>query len=230
MSFSEFKFLSEGSDTWLLNAAGIELKYWNMPQDKVSLKEVMAVKAAYLAELSTLRAPLDLKVYPVYEDAFILPIEKYSILPKGTHPGAFGVSRKHHIHEGVDIYTPENATVLSMCEGTVVAILPFTGSAVNQPHWLNTSCVMVYTKYGVLNYGEITPHPALKEGMAIKRGTMLGQVARVLVNDKGRPLHMLHFERYVQGTTTFVPIWDLGATQPDTLLDPTLLLEYAFGH
>lgn len=225
---SEFKMLSSGTDTWLINVAGTELKYWNLPIEKISLADIMQVKASYLQELTELRAPLALKALAVNEDAFFLPVENFTVLPRGSHPGAFGVKRKHHIHEGVDIYAPAGATVWSMCEGTVVRIAPFTGPSVNQPHWLDTFCVMIQTRYGVLNYGEITPHPGLREGQVVKRGTKLGTVSRVLVNDKGRPLHMLHFERYVNGTTNFVSSWELNEPTPSTLLDPTLLLEYAF--
>lgn len=225
---TEFQILNMHNETWLLNAAGVTIHYWNLPITAISQAELMRRKMGYLKELALLQAPLALKAYPCTEDAFILPIEADTVLPLGAHPGAFGVKRKHHIHEGVDIYAIDNAEVRSMCEGTVIGIHYFTGPEVNQPHWLTTQCVMVDTKYGVLNYGEITPHPHLEVGSKVKRGTLLGNVTRVLKNDKGRPLHMLHFERYVQGTTEFLSAWDLDMPKPEKLVDPTLLLMYAF--
>lgn len=142
----------------------------------------------------------------------------------GRHPGAFGVERKHHRHEGVDLYAAERSAVAAMEAGTVVAIERFTGPEAGSPWWLPTDCVMVAGESGVLNYGEIKPARALSVGDRVEAGEVLGQVATVLREDKGRPRSMLHFERYVHGTTKPIASWPLDATQPPQLLDPTGLL------
>lgn len=142
----------------------------------------------------------------------------------GKHPGSFGVERKHHRHEGVDLYVAERSAVAAMEAGTVVAIERFTGPDAGSPWWLPTDCVMVAGDSGVLNYGEIKPALALKVGDRVEAGEVLGQVAMVLREDKGRPRSMLHFERYVHGTTTPLSAWALDEEQPAQLLDPTGLL------
>lgn len=142
----------------------------------------------------------------------------------GRHPGSFGAERKHHRHEGVDLYAAERSAVAAMEAGTVVAIERFTGPEAGSPWWLPTDCVMVAGDSGVLNYGEIKPARALKVGDRVAAGEVLGQVAMVLREDKGRPRSMLHVERYVHGTETPLASWALGTEQPAQLLDPTGLL------
>ena len=142
-------------------------------------------------------------------------------IPFPPHPGAFGVKRKNHIHEGVDLYCPEGTPVSAVEDGVVVALLPFTGEHAGLPWWENTFALLVEGASGVVVYGEILPDKTLLTGDAVLAGENLGQVARVLKKDKGRPMAMLHMELHTLGTR-FTPPWY--EEKPPTLLDPTPLL------
>lgn len=149
-------------------------------------------------------------------------------IPIGDHPGAFGVLRKHHIHEGVDLYAHPGDPVFTMETGTVTLIEPFTGEQVGSPWWRNTWAVHVEGLSGVLVYGEIIPNPHIFEGETVLRGSVLGHVTPVLLTDKGRPTTMLHLELHAHSSRgTFS--WDLGQPQAEALLDPTPLLLEATG-
>lgn len=145
-------------------------------------------------------------------------------IPTGQHVGAFGVGRRFHVHEGVDLYAPLHATVVAMEDGVVVHIGPFTGPSAGSPHWHDTDMVMVEGKSGVIGYGEIKPRPDLKVGDTVYAREEVGRVIPVLKNDKGRPMTMLHLELYEHGTTKPVTEWALNTEQPTGLLDPTPLL------
>jgi len=144
-------------------------------------------------------------------------------LPVAPHPGGFGVVRANHVHEGVDLYCATGTPVFAVEAGTVVAVLPFTGPKANLPHWLDTDVVLVEGASGVVAYGEIEPH--VRVGEVVAAGAPLGEVIRVLRNDKGRPMSMLHLELYEAGTRDVVAKWELGAPQPVQLRDPTCFLE-----
>lgn len=152
-----------------------------------------------------------------------LPVIKY--IPTGDHPGAFGTTRKHDIHTGVDLYTDPGAPVLAMESGTVVNIAPFTGPSVGMPWWKETKSVMVEGASGVINYGEVEPN--VKIGEKVKKGQLLANVLQVLPDEKlrndipGHSTSMLHIELYERGTTKFIDSWCLNTDKPESLLDPT---------
>jgi hypothetical protein len=148
-------------------------------------------------------------------------------IPLGPHVGAFAVERKHHIHEGVDLYGNPGDVVVAMEDGIVRGVLPFTGEAMDSPWWNDTFCILVEGASGTINYGEIFPEPGLSPGVAIRAGQPVGELVTVLREDKGRPMTMLHVERYVSGNTTPLREWSLGAQQPEKLRDPTVLLMQA---
>ena len=118
-------------------------------------------------------------------------------IPVAPHPGAFGVQRKFHTHEGIDLYCPSGTPVYAMESGVVVAVVPFTGPKANFPHWHDTNAVFVEDNDGVWVYGEIQDAVSLHQ--TVQAGDLLGHVIHVLRNDKGRPMSMLHLERHVQG-------------------------------
>ncbi len=145
------------------------------------------------------------------------------LIPLPPHAGAFGVVRKFHTHEGVDLYCDDGAPVYAMESGTIVAIETFTGPAAGSPWWLDTKSLLVEGEAGVLCYGEITPESSLRVGDIVTKGQQLGAVKMVLAKDKGRPRSMLHLELHLPGTTSTTP-WIHGTPRPMTLRDPTELL------
>lgn len=163
--------------------------------------------------------PLDLKLVPTLDsDSFKVIPAGYTGLPIGQHCGAFGVQRKNHVHEGVDLYCREHSPVYAVEDGQVVAVIPFTGEIAKLPWWHNTHAVLVEGKSGVVVYGEIAP--MVWAGEQISAGDTVGKVVQVLKIDKGRPMSMLHLELHTPGTR-ICPPWDTMAERPITLLDPT---------
>lgn len=144
--------------------------------------------------------PLDLVPVQTRADDAKLPAGTTG-LPVLQHPGAFGIQRKHHIHEGVDLYAPEGTTVRAVETGMVVAIERFTGAHcdVPSPWWENTWAVLVEGASGVVVYGEVSPE-LLRVGDRVVASERVGYVKRVLKKDKGYPMSMLHIELHDAGT------------------------------
>ena len=155
-------------------------------------------------------------------------------IPLSGHPGAFGAARKHDIHTGVDLYVPEGTPVYALNDGVVVDISKFTGPDANPPcpWWNETYSVTIFnpeTKIFLL-YGEINVVDFPTSPFFIKKGTLLGTVAKVLKKDKGKPMSMLHVEAYTKLKCTMLdnkhmqiihPYWNHYEQCPDGLLDPT---------
>lgn len=139
-------------------------------------------------------------------------------LPLAPHPGAYGVTRQHHRHEGIDFYCPEGTPVTAVEEGTVVAVLDFTGPKADSPWWHDTQAVLVEGSSGVVLYGEIAPDVAV--GDQVQAGQQIGRVVQVLREDKGRPMSMLHLEFHAAGTRDCYE-WPVDASKPASLQDPT---------
>lgn len=151
--------------------------------------------------------------------------ERYSIeIPLKSHVGAFGVKRKHHMHEGVDLYAEEGEFVVAMEDGIVVYVGPFTGPQAGTPWWRDTQMVMIEGASGVIAYGEIEAAPGLDVGRKVLARELIGKLVPVLTKDKGRPMTMLHVELYDSGTKQPVTEWPLNAEKPKHLQDPTPLL------
>lgn len=126
-------------------------------------------------------------------------------------PGGFGAQRKHDIHTGVDLYTSEGSLVYALEPGVVVVVEDFTGPKAGSPWWLETMALLVEGERGVICYGEIVTNHAV--GDLIHEGMIIGEVRRVLRNDKGLPTAMLHFELYDKGTRKSV-VWGLDEPWP----------------
>lgn len=137
-------------------------------------------------------------------------------IPVELHVGAFGVQRKNHTHEGIDLYAPEGTAVFAVERGVVVVVEPFTGPAAGSPWWCDTQCVLIEGQSGVVVYGEISAQVA--PGDMVQSGQQIGTIARVLPKNKGRPQDMLHLELHTHGTRS-CPEWV--HDRPITLLDPT---------
>jgi murein DD-endopeptidase MepM/ murein hydrolase activator NlpD len=155
---------------------------------------------------------------------FPLKDYKYQI-PTGDDLGAFGVTRKHDMHTGVDLYCDEGTEVFAMEAGTVIAIEWFTGEEVDMPWWNNTKAIAIKGESGTFNYGELMPAEGLNVGDAIDEGQLLGYIVPVLKKDKGKvpSINMLHLELYTEYNGEWV-LWSVDAPQPENLLDPTKYL------
>jgi murein DD-endopeptidase MepM/ murein hydrolase activator NlpD len=137
-----------------------------------------------------------------------------------TGPGKFGAVRKHDVHTGVDLYCAEGQPVQAVEAGTVVAILDFTGPKADSRWWRDTRAVMVEGAGHVVLYGEIREAPELAVGTVVQPGDTIGEVVRVLRQDRGLPTTMLHLELYAPGVRE--PVWwRLDEQQPAGLFDPT---------
>jgi murein DD-endopeptidase MepM/ murein hydrolase activator NlpD len=134
-------------------------------------------------------------------------------------PGQFGTVRKFDRHTGIDLYGEEGAVVVAVEDGVVVAVEDFTGEKVGSPWWNDTQSVLVEGQSGVVLYGELEVEVEL--GQKIEAGQRVGRIKRVLKQEKGRPVCMLHLELYRPGTRGSV-WWH--QEKPEALLDPTELL------
>jgi len=143
-------------------------------------------------------------------------------VPVRGHPGAFSSVRKHHIHEGVDIYCDHGIQVRAVEAGLITHAQWFTGPEAGSPWWLPTYAVFVEGASGLVVYGEVNPRLAFgaHPGAQVKRGQALGRVERVLRKNKGLPMSMLHIELRAPGHTERFD-WQLDSPKPDWLLDPT---------
>jgi murein DD-endopeptidase MepM/ murein hydrolase activator NlpD len=166
------------------------------------------------------RSPLPLVLVPHATDDRQRPLPGTTWLPQAPHLGGFGVRRRHHIHEGVDLYAPEGTPVSAVEAGTVVRIEPFTGPHAGSPWWHDTWAVWVEGATGAVVYGEVRPEPGLRAGQVVAAGARLGEVIPVLRHDKGRPMAMLHLELHAPGATE-APEWPCAGPRPATLRDPT---------
>ncbi len=165
------------------------------------------------------RTPINLELIPSDNSMSYKDMDAgQTALPLSPHVGAFGVTRKHHIHEGVDLYCPEGTDVFAVEDGTVVNIVPFTGAHAGSDWWHNTYAVLVEGKTGVVVYGEILT--TCKTGQKISAGDLIGTVKQVLKIDKGRPMSMLHLELYDHGVRDAVE-WPVGLARQSGLKDPT---------
>lgn len=172
--------------------------------------------------------PLPLKLLPTSDsESFRVMPTNVTGLPMHGHPGAFGVRRKNHTHEGVDLYAPQGTPVYAVEAGQVVRVAPFTGPKAGLPWWLDTSAVWVEGASGVVLYGELDP--VVSVGTLVVPGQLIGHVERVLVNDKGRPLAMLHLELHTAQSRE-APEWLVHDERPAVLRDPTPYLMACAAH
>lgn len=144
-------------------------------------------------------------------------------LPIAPHPGAYGVKRSHHTHEGVDLYCSHGTPVHAVEDGEIVAKIIFTGPRAEPPSpwWHETEAVLIEGSSGVVVYGEVTSISNRKIGFKLRRGDPVGFVTTVLKKDKGYPMSMLHLELHEHGTRN---AWDWIDEKPPSLRDPTPLL------
>jgi|ERR1035437_3067061 murein DD-endopeptidase MepM/ murein hydrolase activator NlpD len=158
-------------------------------------------------------------MFPLKLHAYGLPI------PTPDKSGGFGHRRKHDVHTGIDLYCEEGTEVFAIDDGEVVAIFPFTGKKADSGWWEDTDAIMVKHIYCTVLYGEIIIESKLKVGSKVSEGDLLGKVKRVLKEDKGLPMSMLHIEKYELESIEAV-WWFLNGEKPTDLLDPYSLLDW----
>lgn len=168
--------------------------------------------------------PLNMHVVGVTEDSMSfqnINIQTDVEIPLSSHCGGFGFVRKHHVHEGTDLYAPNGSPVYACEAGTVTHVGFFTGPECDTPWWHTTHSITVRNiingKYTI--YGELTPADGVQEGGHIKKGQLIGYIKTVLTKDKGRPMSMLHLERYSADSPKQREVWNVGAQAPEGIED-----------
>jgi len=172
--------------------------------------------------------PLRLKVLGSTSDSMSfkdVDMEREVEIPIDNHVGAFGVQRKMHIHNGVDLYCEFLEAVYAVEKGKIVDVRQWTGKDAGSPWWNDTWAVLVEGESGVIAYGELCEHDRVEDeiGTEIRRGELIGFVKPVLKKDKGRPTSMLHLQMYKHGHLCSGG-WDTNNPKPETLIDPTPFL------
>ncbi len=160
------------------------------------------------------------------EDYSFEKLKDYEVeIPIGkNHPGSFGFKRKHHTHEGIDLYCKENDEVLSLTDGKIIDINNFTGELCGSPWWNNTSYVSIEYKKFIIVYGEIIVNSNLRIGDIINKNDIIGKITPVLKEIKNnRPINMLHLELYEKEYYTEPKEWI--EEKPKRLLSPLLLFD-----
>lgn len=158
------------------------------------------------------------------------PLNFYSGIPVGKHPGAFLAQRKHAPHTGVDLYTRIAEPVFAMNDGIVVSVEDFTGVNDKSTWWNDTQCILIKHWFGVVCYGELETR--FRVGDYVSKGTRIGSVKQVLRDGKERPdiaghsLCMLHVELYPHDVVKASRSYEL---DKDILLDPTPFLTESAG-
>lgn len=155
----------------------------------------------------------------------LFPQDLTNLVSLTSEYGVFAHKRSYYFHQGVDLYVQGPAPVLAAEDGTVVAVVDFTGPP-DHPHWLYTQAVLVHGRSGVICYGEVMPKKWLKVGYSLEEGEKFANVVPVIPRGMERPdifghsRHMLHFELYTPGTLEPVS-WHHEDSRPANLLDPT---------
>ena len=166
-----------------------------------------------------------LKGYSSKDFSFLDLKDEEVEIPFGPeHPGAFGIQRKHHKHEGIDLYCKENDVVLSLTNGKVIDIGKFTGASVGSDWWNETEYIAIEYKNYVIVYGELIVNSNIKINDIVSKEQELGRITPILKQNKNnRPINMLHLELYDKEHYTEPKEWiDI---KPKGLLNPIILLK-----
>ena len=143
--------------------------------------------------------PLRLVVSDDSESFRTMPKEA-TALPLAPHPGAYGVQRQNHVHEGIDLYCPAGTAVCAVESGEVVAVIPFTGVQAGSDWWENTDAVLIEGQSGVVVYGEIAPSCAVGQRVAA------GQHIAGMGSEGFSTGSHLHFEIHPSGNGAVDPV------------------------
>ena len=143
-------------------------------------------------------------------------------IPLGkNHPAGFGSRRKYGFHTGLDLYCKHNQELVSVENGTIVAITDFGKNKKNKSPWLNkTRVILIEGKTGVVAYCNVRELETLKPGQKVKAGEKIGNVISIFKKKSKKNACMLHLELYASGTKRRV-FWADTFPKPPQLLDPT---------
>lgn len=172
--------------------------------------------------------------------AWPLPEDPSRRVPSRREPGSFAEDRGDRSHCGVDLYAPAGSKVVSIDDGLVIEVAPFTSPEMI-PYWNETFFVVVENESGLfVKYAELAA-VKVEPGDQLRAGDAVGLVGSVLnpekidgdapayirdLKERDRP-SMLHLELYesrpepserYRGGNWF------GEGEPKGLLDPTRLL------
>ena len=177
--------------------------------------------------------------------AWSLPEDPSRRVPSRREPGSFAEDRGDRSHCGVDLYAPAGSKVVSIDDGLVVEVAPFTSPEMI-PYWNETFFVTIQDRSGILRkYAEIGA-VSVQVGEPVEGGQAVGRVGQVLAPEMigpGAPLYirairdsenvcMLHFEmlsRAISGSEHYLGGNWFGRSRPPALLDPTPELARSLG-
>lgn len=148
--------------------------------------------------------------------AWFFPLPKDGVkIPKGKHPGAFGVSRKGDRHRGVDLYAPEGSPVFAVEAGVVVDVFDVPAPE-DAPSGKVTEGVSIQGVSGRVTYAEMKRDEHLRVGSEVHQGQLLGKVVPIHEEESDIPPCMLHIQLATSG-----PVEEWTDKKPENLLDPT---------
>ncbi len=157
----------------------------------------------------------------------VWPLHGLDPLLPGNELGSFGRETGGTMRTRVDLYCERGQSVVSVEEGTVVAIVPFSGKHTREnPNSTDhdTFAVLVEGPAGVVVYGNV--HPLVAVGKRVKADEHIASVVPRCSHFTGVPMVMLGFELHATGSRELLR-WYRGDPRPDALLDPIPLLRDA---
>lgn len=193
----------------------------------------LANKENILQAVLTPAAPIRLKYKGISQDSDShtqIDIQSDIELPDAQHCGGFKYQRQFHQHEGIDLYCENGTSVYTCDSGVVTKIDWLTGEECNSPWWNSTKFVAIKHDNDdyISLYGELSPKEHITIGYRVKKGEQIGEVVRVLKQDKGRPTTMLHFEQYKTNADEIPFCADNDKPFSEYLVDPLPYLVKAY--
>lgn len=162
-----------------------------------------------------------------FTDFYHPPLLPMPDVPIPNHYGAYLQKRRHDVHTGVDLYAEDGAPVYAVEDGEVVIVKWFTGEKAGCPWWNDTQAIYVKGYTGTICYGEVEPITDNLVGrLGVEKGEVIGYVKKVLKEDKGKAMSMLHFALHRHGLDLQVKNNEDPNSDDfyDLQIDPTMLL------
>lgn len=166
-----------------------------------------------------------------------LPDSYDNFLPRKNSKGSFWEDRGDRFNAGIDIYTPENSTLLAVEDGIVIDIDKFTDSSVP---FLNDTYYLIIKSPEKINYKYCElDNIKVKIGEQVKAGQELALIKSIVNKDgvnESTPYYIkeliydnylskLHLEMYKAPFTEIRPYEYgnfLGDEKPNSIIDPNV--------